>query len=633
MAPCKLKRSVAIHSGLFGEQNVRRKAHKTTPELGTTFEPALSRPLSKRKSQAHWVHVARWGRPSTVEADNVRPWPVGVLRPSDVRVIEPPPHSHPLEPARVGRSSPERCSTRARVLASALSQDLWPEDLGAGSDVLRGVAVDLDRGFAHLCGLLRDLEIEESGRDVVGLDDPFERIETCITFLHQGGDVPSLLPFTKTCLCSGAFASEVSRFIGCFLVSKQGSGPPRPRRAAWAIRGSSGGRVALQRLAVAGIDDLEIRRLGVPDPAAPGGYSADPVDVQRLCWMVTPEALSSWAIKVQQCDLSAAVHLAEHALGNVRLEKQRLAEETRKRSEYERKVAYRAAEQRRRGPLVRELWSALWNAHSGRAQSVFFAMKRIGIYPADKIFHLVIVPGEENDTYVVLEPAGAIAEEADVVLPDRGDPVRKHAAATALEAYECMRLDDKAPAGRADLHRWLQEECPPPSRSQWDVKRFQTCPGRMMMLNQVFEQVVLTDLIDEALEIKVPGEDDDDALTGEASAFFWPDSPGAGSQMAEAKSGWNCMSTSVGLVATLVATRRRLSGVPVEAKDEKAEDEDEPLICHMDTMAVVKLADEVAKLEEMSVVSSSSSSRGGQDADSPEAAEDVDSFCASGVVR
>jgi len=296
--------------------------------------------------------------------------------------------------------------------------------------------------------------------------------------------------------------------------------------------------VALQKLPCLDYEESDVRKLGTRDPQAPGGYSADPVAVQRLCWMILPETLICWATNTLMEDFPVCSRGLERALAACRRQKEEEAEAARLQAEYSRQLAWRTAWLRRRQPLVRELWAALWNAHCGRAKSVFFAMKRIGIIPTDKIFHLVIAckgeeESEDDECYVSLEPAGAIAEEADVVLEDEpGFPIRKHATATALEAYECMRADDKAPEeSSSELHRWLKDECGPPQRTNWCIKRFQSCRGRQMMLNQVFEQLTLTDLIADAVRVKIPGEMTEEQTTAneleevpEHSEVAWGDS-------------------------------------------------------------------------------------------------------------
>jgi len=516
-----------LHRTTYQRTNYRHKStvevlRTESPKGGggrrvPTFErlaPKPVRPLSQRGSLRGSQVDARWGRPRTCNEDTCRPWPAGVLRPRDLVKLAP---SDPVVASRCPTPRPPSSqggwAAEGRLAFSPSGlQEPPPADLGAGSGPLREVALNLGRGKQELGRLFEELECEGASRDSVQIHPQMERLNRVCDFIYQGGELPDGLELRRTFHVAGSFAAEVHKFVGSFLVTKHGSGPPRPKRAVWAIRGSCGGQVALQRLSAMGAgDDADMRKLGVADASSPGGFSADPVAVQRLCLMVLPETLLCWATKVLTHDVPVCLRKTEHALAHVRREKERLREEARLRAEWEQKEAWRNAWRKRRGPLVRELWAALWNSHCGRAKSVFFAMQRIGIMPKDKIFHLVTVSNqggpEFDEHYVALEPAGAIAQEADATTEDAGGGgIRKHAAATALEAYECMRADDKAPPPHAELHQWLQEECGAPSRTDWSMQRFQGCRGRQMMINQLFEQHVLVDLVKEGLEVAIPGE-------------------------------------------------------------------------------------------------------------------------------
>lgn len=491
------------------ELSLRREGGSPDPGRSATLPVLPSLPTSPQGTSPR-----RLGGPSTSRlgrcSETGRPWPEGIAPPWELRRSS-------LSPKRSSsRSSTSRQTARSsttsyRGLEKANSLQLSvlsnaEEEAGLGNATLRAAILELARAKREIQRLLADLAEESNGRRSVNIEAQQAKVDAMFTFLTQGGELPDGLELPRGAYVAGSFASEVPKLAGGFLCTKGGVGPARPRRALYAIRGTVGGRVALQRLPALGPSDgAEVRKLAVADPIAPGGCTADPVAVQRLLRPVPPKLLLEWASEVLSCDVPSSLQVLEEAMAQAREENEREQQAAQQLALYNSRALWREAMRARRAPLLRELWGALWNSNGGRLKSIFFAMERLGMSGGEKVFHEVALwrPGGGNYS-VTLHPEGATSEEADLLIAK--DLTRRHACTTARDAYECMRVDPAAPPGNHEVLRWLAEHCGDSAHAAWCFRLFEHCPGRQMMVNKAFTQSVLSELIKEARAIQVPGE-------------------------------------------------------------------------------------------------------------------------------
>jgi len=220
--------------------------------------------------------------------------------------------------------------------------------------------------------------------------------------------------------------------------------------------------------------------------------------------------LTAWASHTVTHESTGCEEAIKKAVEEEHTRNQREKEASLKLELYNARAPRRAAMKTMRGQLLRELWATLWTANFPRVQSIAMALRRVGVFMRDKVFHEVTVSGYGADRYfVVLEEAGTIAEELPFEQQETigSEPVtfvRRHAQASAIDAYDCMRGDNSAPLGVPRMRQWLLEECGMPSRTQWASQFLTRSPGRNVMVSKSFVQLILVDLINHAAAVTIP---------------------------------------------------------------------------------------------------------------------------------
>lgn len=381
------------------------------------------------------------------------------------------------------------------------------------------------RNLARACKMLReklqelvklDEELQMERKDTpthVAVQDKLALIRRMVAFLDNGGQLPGFFEVKCATFSSGAFVTQLPTLVGGFLITKSTAmtgSEPKPRRAVYAIEGLFRGQVALRKLQGSGPVDPDVKKLANADPDAPGGWTADSTNVQKCLHVICPRTLTAWASHVLTHEVAACEEAMQKAVVEEHTRNEREKEASLRLELYNARAPWRAEMKRMRGQLLRELWATLWSANFPRVQSIAMAMKRVGVNMTEKVFHEVTVSGYGADRYfTVLEDAGATSEELqfewqEIINSQKVSFVRRHAQATAIDVYDCMRGDNAAPAGVLRMRSWLLEECGPPSRTQWGSQFLTRSPGRNMMVSKSFVPKVLVDLMKEGLAVSIP---------------------------------------------------------------------------------------------------------------------------------
>jgi len=393
-----------------------------------------------------------------------------------------------------------------------VSADLWHEM--AVPDVAQACKM-LAEKLRRLVKLDAELQMERKDTPThIEVQDKLALIRRMVAFLEHGGAVPDFFVVKTMTLCSSSFVSHVPMLVGGFLITKSTGGglgeERKPCRAVYAIEGVIKGQVALRKLDHAGHVDPDVKKLAVANPDAPSGWTADAKSIQKYLHVVSPHTLSAWCSHVMTHEVALCEEAIQKAVVEEHTRNEREAEAALRMELYNARAPWRNAMKRMRGQLLRELWATLWTANFPRVQSIAMALRRVNVSMTDKVFHEVTVSGYGDDRYyVVLEDAGATEEELpyqwqEVMQSEKLTFVRRHAQLTAIDAYDCMRGDNAAPAGVMRMRAWLLEECGAPTRKEWSSSFMTRSPGRNMMASKSFVQRILVDLINEGVAVTLP---------------------------------------------------------------------------------------------------------------------------------